>query len=268
MLSSLPIAGDGNSVSCHCVYHVLSHRSDQLKYSTVMLVTITVLALCGCNIGKYSVGGTVTGLTGTGLVLANNGGDNLTVTANGSFSFGSGIGNGDVYAVSIVTQPSDPAQTCTVRNGSGTIAKAAITNIIVTCTQAGQFAYVANQSSNDISVFAIDSSTGTLSEIAGSPFAATGTTPVAIAVDPNGKYAYVANNVSDTLSVYSIDAASGVLTAVGSPVATHMAPVAVTVDPSDSYVFVANQASNDISAYSIDTSTGVPTEQFSPAPAS
>jgi serine/threonine protein kinase, bacterial len=33
--------------------------------------------------GTVTIGGTVTGLAGTGLVLQNNGGDNLTVTAEG-----------------------------------------------------------------------------------------------------------------------------------------------------------------------------------------
>ena len=35
----------------------------------------------------YTIGGTVSGLTGTGLVLQDNGGNNLTVSANGSFKF-------------------------------------------------------------------------------------------------------------------------------------------------------------------------------------
>jgi hypothetical protein len=41
----------------------------------------------GGGSGPYTIGGTVTSLTGTGLVLQDNGADNLTVTAAGPFTF-------------------------------------------------------------------------------------------------------------------------------------------------------------------------------------
>ena len=57
----------------------------------------------------------------------------------------------------------------------------------------GQFAYVANQFSNDVSGHTINATTGTLTPIPGSPFAA-GVFPVSVAVDPApGKFTYVAN---------------------------------------------------------------------------
>jgi len=46
----------------------------------------------------------------------------------------------------------------------------------------GQFAYVANRNSNDISVFSVDGSTGALTQVSHSPFAA-GTEPRSIAID-------------------------------------------------------------------------------------
>lgn len=80
----------------------------------------------------FSVGGTVTGLVGTGLVLQDNGADNLTVGANGSFTFKTQITSGKTYAVTVLTQPSNPTQVCTVTNGSGTVS-AAVTTVTVTC---------------------------------------------------------------------------------------------------------------------------------------
>ena len=79
----------------------------------------------------YSVGGTVTGLSGT-LVLENNGSDSLTITADGMFSFATKEHSGDSYSVTVQTQPS--TQTCTVSNGSGTISNSNITNVVVTCS--------------------------------------------------------------------------------------------------------------------------------------
>lgn len=79
----------------------------------------------------YTVGGNVSGLGGSGLVLQLNGGNDLPVAANGAFTFPGGLTSGASYSVTIGTQP--PAQTCTVGNGSGTIAGANVTNVSVTC---------------------------------------------------------------------------------------------------------------------------------------
>jgi 6-phosphogluconolactonase len=49
---------------------------------------------------------------------------------------------------------------------------------------------VANVYSNNVSAFTINPSTGALTEIAGSPFAA-GMMPRSVVVDPSGKFAYV-----------------------------------------------------------------------------
>ncbi|MCS6985064.1 MAG: hypothetical protein NZM25_08080, partial [Leptospiraceae bacterium] len=78
----------------------------------------------------YTVGGTVSGLLGT-LVLQNNGGDNLTLNNNGSFSFSTALTNGASYNVTVHTQPT--GQNCTVSNGSGTISGANVTNVTVNC---------------------------------------------------------------------------------------------------------------------------------------
>src|SRR5271168_4358239 len=211
--------------------------------------------LAGCHdiLGaKYTVGGTLTGLLGTGLVLEDNSGNDLQLDSNGGFAFGGGIENDAAYSVTVKTQPANPTQACTVRNGSGTIDRANVTNVIVSCAQTGRFAYVANQLSNDISAYAIDAAGGALLPVEASPFAATGTAPTALAVDPNGEFLYVANNGTDNISVYSIDAASGALTASGLPVAAGSGPGALCIDPTDHYLYVANLVSNDVSVYTID----------------
>jgi 6-phosphogluconolactonase len=218
------------------------------------IVKLGVLALgiglgaSACHVGGgYTVGGTVTGLRVSGLVLQDNGGDNLTFSSNGTFTFTSGIDQGGAYSVTVLTQPS--GQTCSVHNGSGTIGTADISNVIVTCTGPGRYAYVANETSNTISAYSIDASSGALTPIAGSPFAATGTTPVAVAVDPNGAYLYVANSGSNDVSVYSIDDTTGVLTAVGEPVGSGNGPFALLVDPSDQFLFVINKTDNTVAVF-------------------
>ena len=84
-----------------------------------------------CTTTKYAVGGMVTGLAGTGLSLQLNGGSDLAIAADGSFSF-PGIPDGSTYAVTVGTQPTGLNQTCTVAGGSGTLNGADVA-VTVTC---------------------------------------------------------------------------------------------------------------------------------------
>jgi hypothetical protein len=100
-------------------------------------VLALALLLASCKIGRdptYTVGGTVSGLTGTGLVLQNNGGNNLAISANGAFTFLTALKKGASYSVTVLTQPS--GQSCTVMNGTGSIG-ANVTNVAVTCVSNG-----------------------------------------------------------------------------------------------------------------------------------
>jgi hypothetical protein len=86
-----------------------------------------------CATGAFALRGTVSGLVGTGLVLQNNGGDDLAIAADGQFSFPSPIASGATYGVTVKTQPSGPAQSCGVANGTGIIGSADVTNVTITC---------------------------------------------------------------------------------------------------------------------------------------
>jgi 6-phosphogluconolactonase len=65
---------------------------------------------------------------------------------------------------------------------SGSPVAAGTFPVNVVLDPSGQFAYVANDNSNDISVYSVDVSTGVLTQISHSPFAA-GTEPRFIAID-------------------------------------------------------------------------------------
>jgi hypothetical protein len=91
---------------------------------------VTLAVTCVTN--TYSIGGTVSGLSGSGLVLRNNGGDNLSISASGTFTFATKIASGATYAVTILTHPS--GQYCSVTNASGTVDGANVTNVTVSCT--------------------------------------------------------------------------------------------------------------------------------------
>ena len=165
--------------------------------------------------GTLTVGGTVSGLaSNTSVVLQNNGGNNLTVSANGAFTFSTALASGAAYSVSVFTQPS--GQTCTVASGSGTVGSAAVTNVSVLCTpQIGKFLYVPNANSNNVSAYSVNASTGALVAVAGSPFTAD-QSPALASADPAGKFLYVINRGSTSapprISTYSINGTTGTLT--------------------------------------------------------
>jgi hypothetical protein len=87
---------------------------------------------------SFTVGGIVSGLAGSGLVLQNNGGGDLPISADGSFTFTARLGTGAAYNVAVLSQPTSPSQSCTVNRGSGSIAGANVADIAVTCAT-GQF---------------------------------------------------------------------------------------------------------------------------------
>jgi hypothetical protein len=64
--------------------------------------------------------------------LRNNGGDDLAVAASGAFTFATGLRALAAYSVAVAAQPG--GQTCTVANGSGTVAAANVGSIAVSCT--------------------------------------------------------------------------------------------------------------------------------------
>ncbi len=101
---------------------------------------------------QYTIGGTVSGLSGSGLVLQNNGGNNLAITANGAFTFSASVTSGSTYSVTVFNQPSSPTQLCSVINSSGT-ASANVSNVQVACyvvtTAAGEWTWMGGSLATD-----------------------------------------------------------------------------------------------------------------------
>ncbi len=92
-----------------------------------------------CGVASYTLGGTITGLLGSGLVLSNNGTDTVSISANGSFAFTNTYPVGSAYSVSVSSVPIHPTQNCAITNSAGTFASAAnISNISISCTTTGR----------------------------------------------------------------------------------------------------------------------------------
>jgi 6-phosphogluconolactonase (cycloisomerase 2 family) len=257
-----------------------------------------------CTTVTYAVGVTVRGLASTaGLVLQNNGTDDLAVPESGRFTFATRIEDASTYDVSILSQPA--GKTCFVTNGTGMVNGADV-NITVTCPwhvaylaysdgrltgayideKAGflfgtdsfpvislpnlrtielspdaKFLYAGTSAAagtvtDTLSVYAVDSGTGTLSVIQGSPYTAAGAG--SIAVEPTGRFVYAAGNGS--ISGFSIDSISGTLTAIpGNP---FMGGVNATIEaePRGKFIYAVNHTgtfgAGELVGFRIDSSTG------------
>jgi hypothetical protein len=82
-----------------------------------------------------TIGGTVTGLEGSGLVLQNNGADDLPIDSDGTFTFDTSLQPCRAYNVTVLTNPENPTQICNVENGSGDVSTEDVTDVAVTCVE-------------------------------------------------------------------------------------------------------------------------------------
>ncbi|MFA6183597.1 MAG: hypothetical protein WC682_00670 [Parcubacteria group bacterium] len=116
--SSHLFSSEGNKI----LYAFARDESNNISTNFNDSVIITLLT--------YTIGGTLSGLDGS-VILQNNGGDNLTLTADDSFDFVTALHDGSSYNVTVYDQPD--GQICAVTNGSGTVSSANVSNIIVNC---------------------------------------------------------------------------------------------------------------------------------------
>lgn len=130
------------------------------RIATFPLFALFLLSACGGGSGdggspappppppvqRYNVGGTITGLAATGLVLTN-GADTLAVDSTATtFKFPTMVNSGGSYSVAISLQPS--GEHCTLANATGTVGSADVSNVTVTCT-ARQWTWLSGSQSAD-----------------------------------------------------------------------------------------------------------------------
>jgi 6-phosphogluconolactonase len=249
---------------------------------TIAAANVTnVDVTCGSG---YTVGGTVSGLVGSGLTLAIctpipehfgtvmppdcHEHQQLQVGANGAFTLDAAYvaGYSGRDYVSIAQQPSSPTQNCLISNAAVTIQNANDTSVTVSCAE---YAYVTNAVDNTVSTYSVDAATGALTGI-GAP-TPTDVSPHAILgfqadsgpaifgyknlLNEYNRYVFVSNEGKNDVSAFAVNNTTGALTAVpGSPFAAGTAPQAMASDGSSLYV--ANAGSDNVFQYAIDTNTG------------
>jgi len=192
----------------------------------------------------------------------------ITIDSTGRFAYVANLNSDNVSAFRI------DATTGTLASVAGspfTVAPDGRGPNSVSIDPSGKFAIVANETSDNVSVFHIDAASGTLASVAGSPFTVVpnGHRPQSASIDPSGKFVYVLNKLSDNVSAFALDAATGALSplSVSATVAARAAPasLAMTRDVTPlSYrpTFVAaaglssSLASGFIATHAVDAATG------------
>jgi 6-phosphogluconolactonase (cycloisomerase 2 family) len=130
----------------------------------------------------------------------------------------------------------------------------------VTVDRSGNFLFVAEEGSNNVTSYRIDRSNGALTFI-GTVLAAS--EPIAIITDWSGHFVYVSNFRSDNVAGYAINTMNGKLTPVpGSPFLASSQPLAIGATAK--VVYALNSGDGTASGYTIGGSSG----SLTPAPGS
>lgn len=94
---------------------------------------VSIQASVSCSQNRYTVGGTVSGLTADGLVLIN--GNAQTTVAKGSttFTLAAPVADGDKYGISVFTQPTGLVCAVVPGTGVGVMGEANVTTVQIAC---------------------------------------------------------------------------------------------------------------------------------------
>ncbi|HBE76544.1 MAG TPA: hypothetical protein DDW65_01995 [Firmicutes bacterium] len=206
------------------------------------------------NISGYTINATTGKLQeiGGSPFTTDSGPISVTADPNGKFIYVANKNSGNIsaYTINTTTGALSPILGSPFPAGAGPIS--------VTVDPNGKYLYVANSGDGinpgEISAYTIDSTTGALALISGSPFSA-GIYPFLVVADPLGRYVYAANLLGNNISAYTINSGGVLAPVTGSPFSAGTKPVSVAVDPTGKFVYVANFNSTNILAYTINSSS-------------
>ncbi len=124
----------------------------------------------------------------------------------------------------------------------------------------GEAAYVVNEQSGTLTVFAFSSEDGTLrqlQDIRTTPAEFSGDNSLAeVVIDKEGTFVYASNRGHDSVAVFATDSATGTVSLVETVPAGGERPWHIALDPTGSFLFAANRTSNNLVVFRVDATTG------------
>lgn len=124
----------------------------------------------------------------------------------------------------------------------------------------GQFVVAVSNTTDRLMVFRLDSSSGEVQPVPGSPFATGTRSPFTIRFHPSGRFVYAGVRFGG-VGAFSFDPETGSIKPLsGSPFPAQRRTREVTVHPSGKFLYASNGLSNSVSAYRINEQSGGLTE--------
>ena len=122
------------------------------------------------------------------------------------------------------------------------------------------FLYAANAGSGTISAFAIDSKTGNLTAVPGSPFtvaAANSGNTLSLGASPDGHFLFQVDESSTLIHTFNISSAGALIEAAGSPLDSGAFPEGVKVTANGKFLLVGLKSTDAVGVYAIDANGGL-----------
>lgn len=193
--------------------------------------------------GAHAIGGRISGLTGSGLVLAN-GADSVSVAAGATSFQLPPQAAGSRYEVVVKSQPAN-GQWCNAYRAAGTVASSNVSSVGVECHD--QRVYLSSPLSALVTQLALGPA-GDLSSLPSGPLNS-GEATGQIVFHPDGRHAF-AIALGAGLQVFSVGA-DGALSAAGDVITTGKLPDGLALTPDGRWLYVLNLAERSIVAYTV-----------------
>jgi 6-phosphogluconolactonase len=208
------------------------------------------------SLGMYTVGGTVAGLSGSGLVLQLGDRLKLPISKSGAYTFPAHMGSGVSYIVTVQSPPSSPTQLCTVARGVGTIVASNVTNVDVSCVSAHAVGGTVSGLVGSGLTIAICVFHGN-----GTGHGGTWSCDNSLQMGGNGTFIWDAIYPATYIGFDRVEVTQQPTTpiqhcAVSNPLIENQTTDYSVVVSCGEYSYVANTADNTVSAYSVDANTG------------
>ncbi len=280
-----------------------AHSTPRLPFSLRVLCAAALLGLSACgggsggggaNIGLFAPAGTTSpaapqtpaapatpgtpdtpsaqralsvelrGFIGDQVVLQN-GGDEITLGEDGSYSFATPLAVGASYAVSVKAQPATLTRSCSVTDGSGTMPASGTASVSVVCSAAPvRYAYATLVGSNQIAGWSVDATDGHATSAVST--VSSGAYPIALAADPAGRFLYTLNFLAGTIDVWQIGA-GGSLGKVATTTLGGIGQSNLAIEPRGKFLYVVSRDVNEVLKYAIDPVLGTLGDRTAVVPA-
>ena len=198
----------------------------------------------------------------------------LTAVAGSPFSFPGHTGNGGPIAIDpagkflfnsnasgAIVSYTINSQTGVLTPGTAPVVNDGNQPIYLLVDSMGKFLIASNHSDpsgRNYSVFSIDSATGVLTQVSGSPFTiGQNTGPQQIVLNSSETVLYAALSNSKEVNALNFDSTSGALTTFqGAPYPAQSTPTSLALLSSGQFLYAGNNGAGTVSEYSVNTTTG------------